>query len=111
MSGGAGADRFEFNALGNSVTGALHDVITDFEAGIDLIDVSSIDANSGKGGNQTFVLLAEGAAFTGVGQLRYFYDSATDQTIVQGNVNNNLAADFEIALSGHQTLSASMFIL
>ncbi|MEO0031191.1 MAG: hypothetical protein RIS94_949 [Pseudomonadota bacterium] len=112
LSGGAGADVFRFTDPTESPVGIGHDVITDFQAGLDRIDLSMIDANTGRGGDQAFQLLSEGAAFTGVGQLRFFYDTITDTTIVQGNVNGNLAADFEIALAGHQALAtAGTFIL
>lgn len=51
-------------------------------------------------------------AFTGAGQLRVGDDSATNQTIIQGNVDNDLTtADFEIHLSGNVTLNAADFIL
>ncbi|MFC3174632.1 M10 family metallopeptidase C-terminal domain-containing protein [Novosphingobium bradum] len=114
LTGGAGADVFDFNGIANSPVGAGHDVIMDFTPGQDLIDLSGIDANTGKGGNQSFTLLATpGAAFTGPGQLAYHYEfvGTTEYTVLQGNNNANLGADFEIALLGHLTPSTSMFIL
>ncbi|MCW1381903.1 cadherin [Novosphingobium sp. KCTC 2891] len=113
MYGGAGSDTFRFNALSDSVVGLNHDVIADFNPAFDRIDLSGIDARSGRGGNQSFTFLqGEGTPFTAAGQVHYFYDALTNQTIVQANVDGNLAADFEIALTGHIDLGAgSAFIL
>ncbi|WP_299930330.1 calcium-binding protein [uncultured Pelagimonas sp.] len=42
LSGGNGADVFVFNAETDSVHGTTRDTITDFEAGVDMIDLSGI---------------------------------------------------------------------
>ena len=48
MSGGAGSDTFVFEALSDSVMGGGRDLIKDFVAGIDTIDLTAIDANAGR---------------------------------------------------------------
>ena len=110
MTGGIGADVFDFNAIGDSLVGAGRDIITDFLRGTDVIDLGAIDANQGAGGNNTFAFIGTGA-FTAAGQLRYFFDGATGQTVVEGNVNAGLGADFQIALTGNHVLTAADFIL
>jgi len=49
--------------------------------------------------------------FTAAAQLRFAYSSATDVTIVQGNVDNDDAPEFEIQLMGHMPLTANAFVL
>ena len=71
-----------------------------------MIDLSSIDANTRAIGKQSFNLLADaGAAFTSIGQVRYRYETtaAGDRTIVEGNIDASLGADFVIELTGHIT--------
>lgn len=115
LTGGAGADTFKFNLateIGKVVK--LRDIIADFTAGQDMIDLSGIDANTGVTGNQEFTLLATGAAFTGAGQLRVRYETTAsgERTIVEGNVNSTVAADFQIELSGRiEGLTTSSFVL
>ncbi len=101
LSGG-GADGFEdyfdFNATSETPVGSSHDVITDFEFAKDFIDVNTIDANTGLSGNQDFVFIGT-AAFSAAGQIRAVSDGGGN-TLVQGNVNSSLGADFEILLIG-----------
>lgn len=123
--GGDGADVFVFSGLTESgVSDGTRDVIMDFASASenpdlhDAIDVSAIDAIQG-GSNQAFSFNdvpwnGVGAQFTAAGQLSYQYvtdDVGVARTIISGNVNNNLGADFQIALMGHVNLSANDFIL
>ena len=50
MTGGAGADDFDFNNVAEIGRGATRDVIRDFVHLVDDIDLSTIDANGGGGG-------------------------------------------------------------
>ncbi|MFA7587834.1 MAG: cadherin, partial [Novosphingobium sp.] len=111
LSGDAGADVFNFDAIAHSRVGLGHDTIMDFNSAEgDRIDLVGIDANTGRGGNQAFALLVtDGAAFTGPAQLRYHFDGTN--TIIQGNVNGNLAPDFEIILVGNVPVTSDMFVL
>ncbi len=118
MTGGAGADTFIFTAVSDSgTTAATRDTIMDFTRGVDRIDLSAMDANSALAGNQAFTFLAvAGAAFTGVrGQLAFAYSDVAgtdnDMTIVQGDVNGDRLADFQIQLHGLVPLTQADFIL
>ncbi len=101
--------------------GSTRDVITDFRKttanGFDLIDLALIDAReSTADSNEAFVFRAtKGAAFTGEGQIRWFQEdragTANDKTIIEGNIDANLGADFQIELRGLVTLKATDFIL
>ena len=88
----------------------LLDIITDFGAG-DLIDLSTIDANKKKSGDQAFKLLKkEGADLTGkAGQLAY--DQKKGTTTVQGDVDGNGKADFKLELTGKIDLDKADFVL
>ncbi len=110
MTGGAQRDIFDFNVVAE--TGKLattRDVITDFQHNGDDIDLSTIDAATGPG-NQTFALIGQGA-FTGVkGQLHYRFEGPA-KTIVEGDINGDRHADFQIELTGHKLLTGGDFIL
>jgi hypothetical protein len=84
-----------------------------------MIDLFTIDANQGPnaGGNQSFTFIGTAAfsdsdpsATLAAGQVRYFIDPNGD-TVVQGNVNNDLGADFQILIKGTHALAASDFLL
>jgi len=109
LLGGAAADNFVFEAVGDSPRGSsVRDTIADFEAGLDRIDLSAVDANSATGANDAFSFIGA-AAFTMVaGQLRVVTGSAT---LIAADVNGDGIADMEIALVGSYTLTAGDFLL
>jgi Ca2+-binding RTX toxin-like protein len=117
LTGGAGADVFQFGATAHSTVSATsRDIITDFQIGLDKIDLSGIDANitKGAGGNQAFTFLtAAGAPFTGAGQLSYRYETINGQvyTVIDANVDADLRSDFQIALLGQHVLTSNDFML
>ena len=117
MTGGVGADDFDFNtATESGKTATTRDIIKDFVHLTDDIDVSTIDANGALAGNTAFVFkAAQGAAFNGVGQLRWFQENlagtANDRTIIEGNTVGTTGAEFQIQLTGLKTLTAADFIL
>jgi len=106
MTGGLNNDRFDFNAISESVVGANRDVIRDFNrAQADRIDLITIDARSNVAGDQAFTFIA-GSAFSGTsGQLRFAGG------ILSGDINGDKIADFEIQLVGVTALSATDFLL
>jgi Ca2+-binding RTX toxin-like protein len=114
LTGSAGADTFVYTALNQSGVGAANrDLITDFVNGSDRIDLSGIDANSIAGGNDAFTFIGN-AAFLGggaasAGQLRYSF--AGTNTIVEGDVDGNGTADFQIQLTGNHTMTAADLVL
>jgi serralysin len=112
LTGGSDADTFVYGTgggiNGSGVGVAARDLITDFVSGTDKLDFSGIDADFTSDGNQAFVFNdVAGAAFTGAGQLTYRYEGSGDTavTVIQGNVNADLATDFEVALTGHITFN------
>jgi len=122
LTGGLGADEFVYAAPGDSASGAP-DRILDFNpAQGDKIDLSAIDARTTQSGNQAFTFIGT-SAFNGpsgspsspggplgsAGQLRYFQSGG--DTIIQGDVNGDRVADFQIVLDPLVTLSPSAFVL
>jgi len=102
MEGGTGADRFWFR----NIIEANGDVISDFsmEQG-DRIDLRPIDADADDLGDQSFAWIG-GAAFSSVSRQLRFADG-----ILEGDVDGNGIADFQIGLGGAQTLSAALIWL
>ena len=94
LIGGAGADRFAYADVSHSRPGAGADLVKGFEPGLDLIDVSGIDARAGTAGDQAFVFGT--GAFTGEGQIRAVQSGA--DTIVRFNVSGPGGAEMEILL-------------
>ncbi|WP_373505135.1 hypothetical protein [Aestuariivirga sp.] len=112
MTGGADADVFDFNSTADSTVGdSNRDVITDFEIGVDHIDLSTIDANTALGGNQAFTFIGNGVFTSVAGQLRFTSFVGTDYTVVEGDVNGDGKADFTIGLFGATALVAGDFVL
>ena len=114
LSGGLGLDRFDWNSVSEIGLGASRDQVTDFTHTKDKLDFSTIDAKSGTTANDAFNYIGS-AAFTGTaGQLRaeIIHDATGNYTVVQGDVNGDGVADFEVALVGFTgTITASDFIL
>ena len=112
MIGGFGPDTFSFSgatlASLDTGVGANRDVILDFSG--DIIDLHQIDANLNIAADQAFSFIGTNA-FTAAGQVRFFADGAGN-TIVEGNVDNDLHADFQIELQGFTgQLQAGDFVL
>jgi len=101
MNGGAGNDTFRFV----SAAAADGDTILGFEPG-DRIDLSAIDGNIGAAGDQSFTLI-NGSTLSAAGQLAVSYESRADGdfTILHGNINGNVDADFKIEIAGHHALT------
>ena len=123
MTGGLSTDPsvrdvFDFNVVSETgKTASTRDIIKDFRHLIDDIDLRTIDANGSAAGNTAFKFLAaKGAAFTGVkGQLHWLQinvaGTAKDKTIIEGDINGDKIADFQIELTGLKTLTAADFLL
>ncbi len=114
LEGGAGADVFRFAAPADSSV-AARDVIADFVAGTDKIDLSQIDAKTNQAGDQAFTLIGTGGFSKVAGQLRYQVSTASDGhsfTLVEGDTDGNGMADFSIVLDHYKAgLSARDFVL
>lgn len=130
MSGGGGAEDFIFRSASEASSGlradfpvvrgtaddgaGLRDVIIDFETGVDDIDLSAIDANADRAGDQAFRFLGTGET-NGAGSLIYRTFNATgtanDKTVIYGDINGDARIDFQIELTGIKTLTAADFVL
>ena len=107
LTGGAGNDRFVFQSVDDSTAGA-RDTVTDFAAG-DRVNLISIDADTGTGGNQAFAFIGS-ALFTGTaGELRFATNGVDG--FVTGDVDGDGGQDFVIHLAGVTAMSAGDFFL
>ena len=116
MTGGAGADDFDFNSVAEIGKGATRDIIRDFVHLVDDIDLSTIDANGAAVGHAFSFPCGQGCGFhRRGGQLRWFQQNlagaVNDRTIIEGDINGNRVADFQIELTGLKTLTAGDFVL
>lgn len=114
LTGGVGADTFDFDLTTETSKGALRDVITGFEHLVDHIDLFDIDAKSGAG-NQAFKFIGKHAFGHHKGELHYKVinpsGTANDKTIVEGDINGDGKADFQIELAGLMKLTKGDFLL
>jgi hypothetical protein len=103
LNGGAGNDVFRFN----TTAAANGDTVLGFEPG-DRLDLSTIDANLGSSGDQAFQIIS-GGGFTAAGQLAFSFVSNDDGdfTVIQGNVDGDTGADFQIQVEGHHAISSA----
>jgi Ca2+-binding RTX toxin-like protein len=94
LEGGGNRDFFDFDAVKESARGANRDVILDLiRAEDDRIDLRTIDANTHKSGNQGFHFIGVAAFHGSEGELR------CKSGIVQGDVNGDRKADFDIKVN------------
>jgi Ca2+-binding RTX toxin-like protein len=109
LRGDAGEDVFDFNSPGETGVGAAaRDHIVDFAQGEDRIDVSDIDAVFG-GSDDAFVLIFDAPFSHTAGELRNF--AAGGLTLIEGDVDGDGAADFQIALTDNVSLVALDYVL
>ncbi|HEX8442665.1 MAG TPA: M10 family metallopeptidase C-terminal domain-containing protein [Allosphingosinicella sp.] len=109
LTGGTGADIFVFDTANHTGTRSSADRITDFQSGLDLIDLSAIDANRKTAENDAFTFIG-GANFSKkAGELRY--SSTSSGTYVSGDTNGDGVADFEILLVNKATPVVTDFLL
>ena len=104
---GADMDRFIFFSQADS-TREMSDRITDFESN-ERIELGRIDADVNMAGNQALMFVGD-ADFTGTaGELRASSDG-TD-TIIEADTDGDAVADFQLVLTGVQTLDSDNFLL
>ena len=109
MYGGADADTFLFRFVADSAAGAaIRDIITGFETGLDLIDLRQIDANSLLTTNQAFTWIGTAAFSNIAGQLRLITGA---NSVLQGDVNGDGVADFELQFNTLATVSVNDILL
>jgi FG-GAP repeat protein/hemolysin type calcium-binding protein len=107
--GDDGADRFVFAAVSDTAAGKQRDIIQDFVQGVDVIDLSAIDANGAEAGDAAFAWL-DGEGFTGAGA-ELTYITVNRGVIVMGDIDGDTIADFEIRIAGATTAEASDLVL
>jgi Ca2+-binding RTX toxin-like protein len=110
--GGTGNDRFGYETIQEISNGATSgfDTIRDLAFG-DVIDLSKIDAVSGTPLNEAFAWLGYNA-FTGIaGQLHAVRDTINARTLISGDLNGDRITDFNVAITGLPSLTASWFDL
>jgi 6-phosphogluconolactonase (cycloisomerase 2 family) len=109
MAGGLGDDKFNFDLTAESVKGANRDVILDFSHGQgDRIDLAGIDAKSG-GGNQAFKFIGKQGFHDQKGELHFITKAGF--VLVEGDINGDGRADFQIEVQGVGKLVAGDFVL
>lgn len=96
LTGGTENDIFGYSSIKDSgPKKAARDVITDFEDGINRIDVSNIDANTKVAGDQDFVFIGVDAAFGGHrGELRA--RTIASGFLIEADLNGDRKVDFAI---------------
>ena len=104
MTGDAGADRFVFRTLKESKPGSARDKILDFTAQ-DEIDLSAIDANTERSGNQKFKYIGTAAFSDTAGELRFRSE------LLEADVDGDGRADFRVALEDVTRLSVNDIVL
>ena len=110
LTGGLALDKFVFNSAAEIGSGASRDVIADWTSG-ETIDLSKIDANTTTAGDQAFTFVGTGAFSGAKGELHFVQDAAHSLTLVEGDANGDKAADFQLELTGVQTLHSTDFVL
>jgi Ca2+-binding RTX toxin-like protein len=111
LAGNAGADDFNYAAASDSgPTSGGRDRILDFQAGLDDIDVSAIDADTSTGADDAFTAFIGAAAFTAAGQIRAFQSGAN--TVIEFNTTGVSGAEMQIQLNNFTaaTLALADFI-
>lgn len=99
LTGGAGRDTFIFSSRSE----ASRDTVTDFDR-YDRIDLSGIDANEAKRGDQAFKFISEHAFTKHAGELH------VSNGVLSGDVDGDGKADFAITVKG-VALTVDDFIL
>jgi Ca2+-binding RTX toxin-like protein len=108
LTGDADQDVFVFGSVSISKTGTgRRDVIMDF-TDEDIIAVSGIDAKRG-GADNAFKFIGKQEFHEKKGELHYFKQG--QNLIVEGDVNGDGKADFQIQVNGVGKLVASDFVL
>ncbi len=109
LTSGSGINTFVYRAVSDSESGGGdRDTIEDFFSSSDDIDLRGIDADSTVSGNQAFAYIDDLPFLSFLpGELRY--DNVTG--ILQGNTDNDAAAEFEVLLAGAPSLFVSDLLL
>ncbi len=105
VRGGSGDDVFVFATVGQANSGVGRDTIRDFEKGDDKINLSGMDANENRGGNQRFTFIGSQEFTDQAGQLRFA------NGVLTGDTDGDGRADFMIAVNTAVALGQNDFLL
>lgn len=109
LTGGADSDVFKYNTVQDSLAAAGQiDKIKDFQQGLDLIDLSGIDAIAG-GSDNAFNFIGLSGFSSTAGELRY--STTASATRIIGDIDGDSVADFQIKLLTSVNLLATDFVL
>jgi Ca2+-binding RTX toxin-like protein len=109
MHGGDGRDTFVFRTAAESGVGPnRHDTIQWFQQGLDTLDLHLIDANTAIAGDQVFKFAGETHSVQ-AHSISFFHEGGS--TILQGDINGDSTADFQIDLNSKLSLHRSDFAL
>ena len=86
----------------------LRDLVQGFDAGLDLIDLTQIDANANVNANQAFTWIGTAAFSNLAGQLRLITGA---NSVLQGDVTGDGVADFEVQFNAIATVSVNDILL
>ncbi len=103
--GGAGDDTFRFGSARDAGRGTQRDEIADFRHQRDVIDISGMDGNIGRSGNQPFRFVGRENLSGEAGEVNY------QSGVIRGDHDGDGKADFAIELDGAPRLSEIDFIL
>lgn len=106
LTGGTGEDTFDFNSISESVVGSRRDVIKDFHRSeLDVVDLSTIDANELLSGNQKFTFIGGLKFHDKAGELRFISGA------ISGDTDGDGVADFQIKVSNVTKMYADDFFV
>ncbi len=111
LTGGANEDVFLFTDASHSAQRTDRDVIVDFDRAQDIIDLSGIDANTMRSGDQGFAFIGTGAFSGTAGELRYRSLASDTKREIQGDIDGDGSADFFILVKGAVDPTAGDFLL
>jgi len=109
LQGGPGADVFRFLDVSESVRGRA-DRIVDFEPGVDLIDLSAIDADGDASNGDTAFAWIGGARFSAPGQLRGV-ELESGRWLIEANTEGSSGAEMSIVVTAPGPPTEAWFLL
>jgi pectate lyase len=107
LSGGDRLDSFVFRSAADTPMGTGRDVIVDFLG--DRVDLSLIDAKASEAEDQAFTFVGEQSFSGAQGELNFVRDASV--TLVQGDVDGDRTADFQIEFAKVMVFTANDFLL
>lgn len=105
LTGGKQADVFVFLTIEEAGSGKQRDVIGDFVSGVDRINLSAIDANANRNGDQSFIFIGNDDFSSRAGELHL------KNGVVSGDTDGDGRADFAIELANLSDMTRADFLL